>query len=93
MGNNQHGQLGIGDKTLVEIGNPTLVPGLMGEKIRDNFGTIASLSLGQYHSIALTTKGEIFTWGQGQYGALGTGSTDDEFSPVWVNQGFSEKFA
>lgn len=31
--------------------------------------------------VALTTEGEVYTWGCGEYGRLGLGSEDDFFEP------------
>jgi alpha-tubulin suppressor-like RCC1 family protein len=41
-----------------------------------SFGFVTVVSCGQYHSIALTSLGQIFTWGSNQHGQLGLDSTD-----------------
>ena len=40
---------------------------------------------GGYHSLALTTDGKIYAWGNNQYGQLGDGTTLSKISPVLVN--------
>jgi alpha-tubulin suppressor-like RCC1 family protein len=32
-----------------------------------------------------TEDGDVFSWGQGRHGALGTGRTTNEYSPAIVN--------
>ena len=34
---------------------------------------IAKISCGELHSIALTTDGEVWIWGNGEYGRMGNG--------------------
>lgn len=38
---------------------------------------VASVSAGQYHSLAISTTGKLWTWGWGVYGQLGHGAIDD----------------
>jgi len=35
-----------------------------------------------YHSVALATNGDFYTWGRGLYGALGNGSNKFHLSPT-----------
>ena len=44
--------------------------------------TAASVSVGDYHSCALTTDGAVRCWGNNTFGQLGNGATDDQNSPV-----------
>lgn len=68
---NQSSQLGrIGPENV-----PSLVQGLEGE-------TPMSVSGGRVHSLALTTKGEVWVWGCGQNGRLGLGSSSNEVEPI-----------
>ena len=46
---------------------PTLVSGLSGKDI-------VSISCGSSHSAAVSASGELYTWGQGNYGRLGHGN-------------------
>lgn len=41
---------------------------------KDNGIKIKSIGAGMYHSVAVSEKGELFTWGRGLYGTLGNGS-------------------
>lgn len=45
---------------------------------------ISRVSCGSDHTLATTDKGDLFAWGVGQYGNLGTGQTHDEYFPVKV---------
>jgi alpha-tubulin suppressor-like RCC1 family protein len=44
----------------------------------------ASVSVGDYHSCALTTDGAVRCWGNNTFGQLGNGATDDQNAPVSV---------
>lgn len=56
---------------------PSPVEGLEGERL-------ASVAAGRVHSISLTCKGEVLTWGSGRNGRLGLGSSADEAEPTFV---------
>lgn len=61
-GTNDYGQLGNGNTTYqVE---PRPVHGMENIKVAD-------ISAGGWHSLALSTEGEVYTWGRGEYGRLG----------------------
>ncbi|CAM6124002.1 unnamed protein product [Calypogeia fissa] len=45
---------------------------------------IVQIACGEYHSAALSSDGQVFTWGRGKYGQLGHGSIESEFQPVAV---------
>ncbi|GLU03904.1 hypothetical protein SLE2022_210750 [Rubroshorea leprosula] len=57
---------------------PLVVAGLAGE-------TPISVSGGRAHSIALTSKGEVWVWGCGKNGRLGLGSSNDEVEPILID--------
>lgn len=57
---------------------PLVVDGLVGE-------TLVSVSGGRAHSIALTSKGEVWVWGCGKNGRLGLGSSSDESEPILID--------
>lgn len=42
-------------------------------------GGVAKADAGYYHSILLMTNGDVYTAGQGKYGAVATGSTSDSY--------------
>ena len=68
MGSNSHGQLGIGE--LVDKNTPTLVEALLE-------ATVSKVSCGLQHSLALTSGGAAYAWGQGRFGALGNGRSEN----------------
>lgn len=74
-GASQFGQLGLGK--VLQCSNPELVTSLAQESIVDAVA-------GQYHSVALTADGRIFTWGWGVHGQLGHGNTDEKTTPSLV---------
>lgn len=65
FGGGEHGQLGHGDK--VNKVKPTLVQALDGIFLQQ-------ITCGWSHSVALTSEGEVYTWGNGDHGKLGHGS-------------------
>jgi len=74
-GASQFGQLGLGK--VLQCSSPELVTSLAQEIIVDAVA-------GQYHSVALTADGRIFTWGWGVHGQLGHGNTDEKVTPSLV---------
>ncbi|OQS00547.1 transcription factor [Achlya hypogyna] len=78
MGNNEFGQLGTeaiddnaDNEKLRVLALPTAVPGLDGH-------AWTGLVCGENHSMALTAKGEVFTWGKNDRGQLGLGHTSEK---------------
>ncbi|KFI39445.1 regulator of chromosome condensation, RCC1 [Bifidobacterium actinocoloniiforme DSM 22766] len=71
------GQLGVGDTVMRS--SPTLVAGIPGT-VR-----IISISAAAYFSMALGDNGVIYTWGDNEYGQLGTGDTTNRTSAFPVN--------
>jgi alpha-tubulin suppressor-like RCC1 family protein len=67
------GALGHGDKK--SRGKPTLVEALKGEKI-------VGVAAGHHHSMVINDKGQVFAFGRGEFGVLGTGGSGDELAPV-----------
>lgn len=45
---------------------------------------IVQVSLGMSHSACVTSRGQVFAWGGGWFGRLGTGSTDNQYTPQRV---------
>jgi len=39
------------------------------------------ISCGHHHTMAITEEGELFIWGMGSQGCLGTGGIDDIHTP------------
>ncbi|XP_021955121.1 RCC1 and BTB domain-containing protein 1 isoform X1 [Folsomia candida] len=76
-GHNGFCQLGLGTSCQTVV--PTLVSsGLLGKKIID-------VSCGSHHSIALTSEGEVFAFGQNNSGQIGCGSTANQPTPRRVS--------
>ncbi|KAH3756238.1 chromosome condensation regulator [Pelomyxa schiedti] len=75
-GKNDFGQLGLGDKRL------QIVP----RRVTSLTEQISMAACGLNHTIALTTTGNVYTWGEGRFGRLGHGPTmlDDLPSPLQV---------
>lgn len=74
-GGNQYGQVGL--DYLSQCPSPQLISSLSDE-------TIVDAVAGQYHSIALTSDGRVFTWGWGVHGQLGHGSIENIFTPTVI---------
>ena len=78
FGLNNMGQLGLGSLDVNFTGTPTLVSALEGKGI-------SSLQGGEHHSIALSTDGEVYTFGRGDNNQLGFGDgTDQQLTPRLV---------
>jgi X-linked retinitis pigmentosa GTPase regulator len=78
MGSNSEGRLGIGDKSLRSSSSPCLVESL------SNYKAIR-VSCGWGHSAVITDEGLLFTWGVGEFGALGSGSSENSWTPSKVH--------
>ena len=51
--------------------------------------TIESISLGYFHSSAITSTGRIFTWGNNDSGQLGDGTTTQRTTPTEITSQFN----
>ena len=70
-GYNYFGQLGLGTSGDASNKNsPVLITAL------SNI-TVSGIAAGYYHSLALTTNGEVYAWGRNSYGQLGLGTGGD----------------
>ena len=43
---------------------------------------MAKICCGSTYSVALTTNGEVYSWGKGNFGRLGHGSSEDQTTPI-----------
>lgn len=77
MGSNVEGQLGIGDRRVIEKNAPVLVESIVVCKPY-------KISAGAYHSAWIMKNGELYTWGRGLYGSLGLGDEETQFAPFHV---------
>nr|XP_020140155.1 E3 ISG15--protein ligase HERC5-like isoform X1 [Microcebus murinus] len=76
-GNNEFGQLGLGHTENKD--SPSLIEALDNQKVE-------FLTCGGFHTALLTKDGLVFTFGAGQYGQLGHGSTQNELRPRLVTE-------
>lgn len=77
MGNNLHGRLGLNDSSMYNA-EPRLVESLMNKKV-------IAVACGVTHTIAITDKGYAYSWGLGELGALGTGTTTTQTKPTLID--------
>ncbi|MCC8066848.1 MAG: hypothetical protein LIO94_07075 [Clostridiales bacterium] len=81
-----------GDNTYGQLGNKSneasYIPVQVRNPISDKYLTdVIKVAQGAYHSVALTSDGQVYTWGLGASGQLGNGSTDNSTIPVAVVNG------
>ena len=93
-GSNRFGQLGIKTKYLDQRCLPRRVDDL---KTNDSF--VIRVAAGDKHSVALTVKGEVYTWGDNKYGQLGLGGAcNSSIHPptrvesLWCNKSQERQF-
>jgi alpha-tubulin suppressor-like RCC1 family protein len=79
-GDNTNGGLGIGNGVVSSL-VPVAVPatGVLAGVI------ISSITTGPKTAAALSTLGEMYMWGNGDFGKLGVGSTSSSYTPVKVD--------
>uniref|UniRef100_A0A8D3BZ47 HECT-type E3 ubiquitin transferase n=1 Tax=Scophthalmus maximus TaxID=52904 RepID=A0A8D3BZ47_SCOMX len=73
------GRLGHGDTTYLE--EPTVIAALNGKQTGKH---VVHIACGSTYSAAITADGELYTWGRGNYGRLGHGSSEDQTTPMLV---------
>lgn len=56
---------------------PRLIEALKSKRVRD-------IACGSSHSAAITSNGDLYTWGLGEYGRLGHGDTHTQLKPKQV---------
>uniref|UniRef100_A0A182IU73 HECT-type E3 ubiquitin transferase n=1 Tax=Anopheles atroparvus TaxID=41427 RepID=A0A182IU73_ANOAO len=74
-GEGEDGKLGHGNRLTLE--KPKLIETLRTKRIRD-------IACGSSHSAAITSSGELYTWGLGEYGRLGHGDNSTQLKPKHV---------
>ncbi|CAH1985984.1 unnamed protein product [Acanthoscelides obtectus] len=82
-GSNAYGQLGLGSH-VQESPYPQMLTSITAIKMID-------VVAGQYHSLALSSAGQVYTWGWGIHGQLGQGNCDNLFYPKLLNLPFTVK--
>lgn len=78
-GDNGVGQLGDGTQVTKTVPVQVDASGALAGK------TVVAISAGASHSLALTSDGMVYAWGDNFYGRLGDGTTQMRLSPVAVN--------
>src|SRR5690606_21663692 len=79
-----YGQLG--DGTTTNRSTPTEITSRISSATGDK---IIRVSLGYYHSAALTSNGRLFIWGRNDFGQLGDGTTTSKLTPTEITNRFS----
>uniref|UniRef100_A0A1B0AIV8 HECT-type E3 ubiquitin transferase n=1 Tax=Glossina pallidipes TaxID=7398 RepID=A0A1B0AIV8_GLOPL len=74
-GEGEDGKLGHGNRLTMD--KPKMIEALRSKKIRD-------IACGSSHSAAITSAGELYTWGLGEYGRLGHGDNATQLKPKLV---------
>ncbi|XP_075214876.1 uncharacterized protein LOC142320775 [Lycorma delicatula] len=74
-GEGDEGKLGHGNRQTLE--KPRLIEALKSKRIRE-------IACGSSHSTAITSSGELYTWGLGEYGRLGHGDMLTQLKPKLV---------
>ena len=74
-GDGDYGKLGHGNSSTQKY--PRLIQSLGGKFIQH-------ISAGYRHSAAVTQDGDVFTWGEGDYGKLGHGDSNGRSVPTQV---------
>ncbi len=77
FGNNYYGQLGSATNNLTENPNPTPAPLTLPGQI----GTATQIAAGSYHSLAVTSSGQLYAFGLNYYGQLGNATNNSTFIP------------
>lgn len=85
FGKNDYGQLGLGHARNVKL------PSLVKISTSDSDEKIVDVSCGYYHTVVITEKGKLITWGRNDYGQLGIGSKDHKNAPQYVPLPLSSK--
>lgn len=75
-GNGAGGRLGHNDNTSYD--EPKMIDALLGM-------SVSYIACGNGYSAAITTSGQLYTWGHGTYGRLGHGTCDDVSVPTLVS--------
>ena len=57
--------------------DPSLISGLAGKQV-------VQIACGSTHSAAITSEGELYTWGRGNYGRLGHGKNYNMLGDVFI---------
>ncbi|QWB99390.1 hypothetical protein KHQ88_04290 [Mycoplasmatota bacterium] len=83
-----------GDNRVGELGDGTFESKDVEVNITSQFDLdsddeIVSVRLGEYHGIALSQNGRVFTWGHNSYGKLGLAGGSNQNTPVDITDNFN----
>ena len=67
----------LGHCSRLSCDKPRLIEALKSKRVRD-------IACGSSHSAAITSSGELYTWGCGEYGRLGHGDNVTQLRPKQV---------
>lgn len=76
-GEGEDGKLGHGNRLTLE--KPKMIESLKQKKIRD-------IACGSAHSAAISSQGDLYTWGLGEYGRLGHGDNNTLLKPKMIQK-------
>lgn len=76
-GEGEDGKLGHGNRLTLD--KPRMIETLKTKRVRD-------VACGSAHSAAITSQGELYTWGLGEYGRLGHGDNNTLLKPKLVQK-------
>ena len=83
-GSNSNGQLGNGGTTNSSAPVQVLKGASVNADESPNLERVAAISAGNNHSVALTSDGKVWSWGQNDKGQLGNNSYTNSSTPVGV---------
>ncbi|XP_023537042.1 PH, RCC1 and FYVE domains-containing protein 1-like isoform X1 [Cucurbita pepo subsp. pepo] len=75
----------MGGTAYGQLGNPSsdgVIPCLVQDRLVGEF--VEEISCGASHTVVLTSRNEVFSWGRGANGRLGHGDVEDRRSPTLV---------
>jgi len=70
-----------------QLGDDSMMPRDAPVPVADGGATYASVSAGRDHTCAVRSNGDVYCWGDNEYGQLGDGSGADQLTPVIVQSG------
>ncbi|CAL4106537.1 unnamed protein product, partial [Meganyctiphanes norvegica] len=76
-GSSKYGQVGCGGTN--RYPRPSFIMELEGKNV-------VAVACGQFHSLAITKDGKLYTWGWGVHGQLGHGNVEDQHRPKLVKK-------
>jgi alpha-tubulin suppressor-like RCC1 family protein len=88
FGLNEYGELGSASGVSTQLPQPNPVAALLPHPSGTPFPTVAAAATGTYHSLALTTDGTLYAFGNNWYGQLGSttgnGTNTPEATPTAI---------